>query len=79
MFTIEIKINGAMVGHVYGRNVGQVFPTTKECLYTIEYYKPDLGPEQRILKMEVSHNPDDGIEALLQAIINRVKELTPSQ
>jgi hypothetical protein len=22
MFTVEIKINGSLVGHIYGRNVG---------------------------------------------------------
>ena len=67
MFTIEIKINGAMIGHIYGRNVKDMGNGQNE--YDYEYYEP----EQRNLKKgTVSHARSDGIRKLVNKILTDI-------
>jgi hypothetical protein len=71
MFTCEIRINGTMVGHIYGRNTKDVEGGT---LYNFEYY----APEARSTKHgNVVHRRSDGIEKLVAAILTEATKKTP--
>ncbi len=39
MFTAEIKVNGSMIGHIYGHNEGIVPEGKGETTYSWEYYR----------------------------------------
>jgi hypothetical protein len=69
MFTIELRINGALIGHIYGRNVG-VFSKDK-CRYKYEYYEPE---NRGIIKGEIVHNRNKGIRALVCDIFKKVEK-----
>lgn len=64
MFTIEIKVNGALIGHIYGRNTGEY--EDGKTKYAYEYYEPE---EPRIRKGHVLHQRDHGIRPLITAIL----------
>lgn len=67
MFTIEIKINGSMIAHIYGRNQGS---TLDGDLYCYEYYEMK---ERRVVNGEVTHRRELGIRPLITAILNDIK------
>lgn len=70
MLSCEIKVNGAMVGHIYARNITgsrQIHDDVHHYLW--EYYRP----EQRSCKSgKVNHTRDNGIEALIALILAEV-------
>lgn len=69
MFTVEIKINGSMIAHVYGRNY-DTLPSglTK---YRYEYYQP----ENRALRTGfVEHDRSLGIVPLVKSILIDVEK-----
>lgn len=70
MLTVELKVNGTMVGHIYARNVtGTKHLGNQNHLYHWEYYRP----EQRTLRQgTVTHVRDDGIEQLISIILSEV-------
>jgi hypothetical protein len=68
MFTVEIKINGALLSHIYGRNVGYSEATGKS-RYKFEYYQCET---RKIQNGEVEHRRSDGITALISTILNKV-------
>ncbi len=63
MFTVEIKINGSMIGHVYGRNVGD---TPKGSQYDYEYYDVE---NRKIVGGKILHKRERGIKALIASIL----------
>lgn len=67
MFTIEIKINGNLIGHIYGRNMGM---KGEETQYVYEYYEPDTP---KLIKGEVLHDRDAGIRPLICKILNDIE------
>ena len=69
MFTVELRVNGALVGHVYGRNIGDV-PGTRRCRYSWEYYEVEQGQVQG---GELEHDPGQGIAALAAAVLGKVR------
>ena len=72
MLSVEIKINGNMIGHIYARNTT---PTTKAVglnLYTSEYYKPEL---RSVVKGEITHEREAGIEKLVGKILLEVSKI----
>lgn len=69
MFTVEIKVNGALIGHIHGRNLGKSCPESAEDRYGIEYYKPETRGVQ---EMSIDHKHADGIEKLVLAILAKV-------
>jgi len=84
MFSVEIKINGSMIAHIYGRNLGPAedHPVPIELtdrernsgdayLYKYEYYTPE---NRGIREGKVVHVRDDGIEPLLRDILASVME-----
>ena len=73
MLTAEIKINGAMIGHVYARNVclamncdGLPGDRKHVCRYVYEYYEVE---SRKIVNGEVRHNRNDGIRKLISLIL----------
>jgi len=66
MFTVEIKINGSLIGHIYGQNMGQV-PSGKT-RYEYDYYDVDRREKT---KGELLFQREDGIRALVAAILSK--------
>ena len=72
MITAEIKVNGAMIAHVYAVNQGEasILPEVKDmCFYTYEYYRP----EHTVIRGKVTHFRPNGAAALLKEIFEEVE------
>jgi len=69
MFTVELRVNGALVGHVYGRNVGDGAQGRDR--YAWEYYEPELGG--RLLTGVVEHLRSDGLAKLAAKVLKEVQ------
>lgn len=69
MFTVEIRINGSMISHIYGRNVSES-QTSGKHVYDFEYYQPET---RKIQKGQVEHNRSDGINSLISSILDIVE------
>lgn len=67
MFTIEIKINGSMIAHIYGHNQTS---TNDGDIYRYEYYETE---KRRIVNGEVTHRRELGIRPLIAAILADIK------
>jgi hypothetical protein len=63
MFTVEIRINGSLIGHIYGHNEGENNGITK---YSYEYYRPDSN---KLVCGETFHKREAGIEKLIELIL----------
>ena len=70
MLTTDIRVNGALIGHLYIVNRGRSEAFENATYYTYEYYEPDEG---RLRKGEVVHNPDDGALGLISKVIKDVR------
>lgn len=72
MFTIEIRVNGAMIGHIYGRNIshgdGGDFDD-----YSYEYYEPYA---RKLMRGKVTHKRGDGIRRLTSVILADIDKPT---
>ena len=66
MFTVEIKINGSLIGHIYGHNEG---PTPDGDRYRYEYYETE---KRKVVNGEVVHHRADGIRPLIAAILSDI-------
>jgi len=67
MLSVELKVNGTLIGYVYGKNIAPV-PGGKY-RYEYEYYEPEL----RELKTGVVlHKREDGLRTLVAAILEDV-------
>lgn len=71
MFTVELKINGSLIGHIYGRNMGQV--TSGETKYEYDYYDVDRREQT---KGELLFQREDGIRALVAAILSNEDKIS---
>lgn len=67
MFSCEIRVNGAMVGHLYCRNLGKKEKDTYQYYY--EYYRPESGQVQT---GKIFHAREDGIESLTSRILEKI-------
>lgn len=70
MFTVEIRINGALLGVIYGHNEGAAPPKKGEvdpCHYTWRYHdiESDTGP----LRGSLVHERRHGLNALVRRIM----------
>lgn len=74
MFTLEIKINGSLIAHVYGLNVGET--KAKLSVYNFEYYQPGDGT---VYKGMVKHRREDGINKLIMLILDNVEKSKESR
>ena len=73
MFTVEIKINGSLIGHIYGHNEG--IEESGDTKYTFEYYRPD---SRKLINGNVLFKREDGIEKLISKILSQAsKEIHP--
>ena len=70
MFTTEIRVNGTLIGHVYGRNLMETKDGKDH--YTFEYYAPENPGE--VVKGDVWHTRSDGIRKLLVKILQEVEK-----
>jgi len=70
MFTAEIKINGTLIGHVYGRNLDETKNGRDH--YTFEYYAPENPGD--VVTGKVWHKYDDGMRKLLIKILQEVEK-----
>lgn len=75
MFTVEIRINGSLINHIYGHNEG---PSStgkyQEDLYSYELYEVD---SRNVRNGQVAHYRPDGINSLLVKILNNAEQQTP--
>ena len=69
MFTVEIKINGTLIGHVYGHNTG--VKDRGETLYDWHYYSTEGG---NVVKGKAHHKRENGINALVSEVLQMVWE-----
>lgn len=71
MFTVEIKINGALIGALYGHNEGTISGNFGEdlCKYRFSYWVPETG---RIINGTHAHVREAGMLALVQDLINKI-------
>ena len=66
MFSVEIKINGSMIAHIYGHNTS-TFNEKGETIYDYELY--EVNKEVKALRYgKVSHKRGDGIFELVKKI-----------
>lgn len=64
MFTIETRINGALIDVIYGHNDGPV-AMGDTCTYRIHRHEIETG---KVESFEVEHKRSDGMRALVQNI-----------
>lgn len=66
MFTAEIKVNGVLVAHIYGRNI------TDNHRATLSLYEAQIIEvgENKVSKFHVEHNRADGLTKLIEAILS---------
>lgn len=69
MFTVEIKINGSLIGHIYGKNLGEISNGLWE--YCYEYYEPEL---RKIIKGKVVYIRDKGVRELISLILDDINK-----
>ena len=72
MFTVELKINGSLIGHVYGHNEGLVEQphdfsnSNPKSKYKYAYYGVE---NQKLINGKITHSRDDGLERLISSIL----------
>lgn len=67
MFSVEIKINGVLVSHIYGHNM--LMRTHEDSyIYSYELYRPG---KNTLSSGTVIHSREEGIEKLVQIILSK--------
>ena len=72
MFTVEIRINGSLVSHIYGVNVTDSHPINngKGDRYDCQVYDVEKRASRDV---SVRHHRRDGINALVAKILNKTE------
>ena len=66
MLQVEIKINGNLICHIHGENIGQVLPIEPDMFeYKIKAY--DIS-RARVVKFDIVHKGSTGMWPLLEKI-----------
>lgn len=68
MFTFEIRINGSLIGHIYGHNESRTDDEGRD-EYSYEYYGVE---SRRVRKGTVFHHRRSGIRKLVTLILQDV-------
>jgi len=68
MITIEIRINGALIGHIYAVNLRGA--PDGLCEYRYEYYEPDRGS---LVTGKIKHQRPEGALALVAKLARAAK------
>lgn len=66
MLSVEVRINGEMIVHIYGHNEG---PLGEYHKYTYQVYKVDTT---EVFKGETLHKREDGLLKLVELILGSV-------
>jgi len=79
MITAEIKVNGAMLQHLYIHNQGIADADTSlvTCLYEYEYYR--VGTKDPIVKGCILHDRTNGAGALIMLALENAITLLNQQ
>ncbi len=67
MLTVEIKVNGSLVAHVYARNIAPI-PSGKY-RYEFEFYETET---RKVRNGCVEHRREDGIVSLVNTILSEM-------
>ena len=67
MFSVEIRVNGAIISIIYGRNVE--LADDGDNIYDYEYYQPEIGS---LLKGTVKHSRAEGLTKLVYTILDNI-------
>lgn len=65
--SVEFKINGNLVGHIYYHN--EEYVNESDCLYSYEYHS---WPNGSRIQGEVIHTRSHGLEVLIKALISEI-------
>lgn len=68
MFTFEIRINGSLIGHIYGHNESRTDDEGRD-EYSYEYYETGT---RKLIKGTVFHRRVEGIRPLVTKILTDV-------
>ena len=73
MFTVEIRINGSLVSHIYGVNVTDSHPINngKGDCYDCQVYDVEKRASRDVL---VQHHRKHGINALVAKILKKAEQ-----
>lgn len=69
MFSVEIRINGSMIAHIYGHNTS-TFNSDGDTLYNYELY--EVNGKTGLKSGFVAHKRSDGIFELIKKICSEV-------
>lgn len=70
VFTVEIKVNGTLVGHINGENVSDIKGLST---YNYEYYEVD-SIALKLVNGRVKHNHKNGIRALIKKVLEDMEK-----
>ena len=79
LFTTEIRINGTLIAHIYGRNVCpcsgmnpvRTVPKKHRCKYEYEYSELET---RKVRSGIIKHDREDSLRKLITAILNDVEK-----
>ena len=75
MFTADIRINGTMVVHIYGRNTGERDKNGKT-IYKVDFYQPEKPMLDQLI---ILHDRNDGINTLIIECLKEAEKHYSSQ
>ncbi len=75
MFTVEIKFNGLLAGHLYGHRTGEE-PKKGKHEYECHYYSLEL---QKVVKIKVRHDMKKGSRSLIAHILMELEKKYPGE
>ena len=67
MFSVETRVNGNLVAHLYVRNTLVSGGNGDEVVYDVGYFRPSKE-KNSLVKLNVLHDPKDGLEKLISKI-----------
>ena len=70
MFTVELKINGTLIAHVYGHNEG-FDEKTGDYKYRYEYYEVE---SRKVTNGIITHDRKKGLNALVSSILTHAEK-----
>ncbi len=76
MFTLEIRINQNLIGHIYGVNQGKTDTDGKGDYYSFSHYSPET---QAVIHGKLRHQRDDGINALVIKVLQSVEQMKSAE
>ena len=72
MFSVDIKINGVLIAHLYGQNRGYAdYLRSEDSSYKYEYHVINKRGTP-VVYGNLTHNRADGIEILVHKILEKI-------